>query len=66
MTERKHRKNDLEQRAKEQAALNVIAKATSRSLDRDELLDIALQKVLEATGRELHRRIPSPERVATA
>ena len=39
-------------RAREQEALNVIAKATSQSLRRDELLQIALDKVIEVTGRE--------------
>ena len=39
-------------RGQEQAALNIIAKATSQSLRRDELLEIALDKVLEVTGRE--------------
>jgi GAF domain-containing protein len=39
-------------RAREQEALNVIAKATSQSLRRDELLRIALDKVVEVTGRE--------------
>src|SRR5918996_339685 len=43
---------ETEQRAKEQEALNVIAKATSQSLHRDELLEIALNKVLEMIGRE--------------
>lgn len=41
-----------ERRAREQEALNVIAKATSQSLRRDELLEIALDKVVEITGRE--------------
>ena len=41
-----------EQRAREQETLNLIAKATSQSLRRDELLQIALDKVLEVTGRE--------------
>jgi GAF domain-containing protein len=39
-------------RAQEQQALNVIAKATSQSLHRGELLEIALGKLLEVTGRE--------------
>ena len=43
---------ETRRRAQEQAALNVIAKATSQSLRRDELLEIALDKVLEVTGRE--------------
>jgi GAF domain-containing protein len=43
---------EAERRAKEQEALNVIAKATSQSLHLDELLEIALDKVLEVTGRE--------------
>src|SRR5205809_1039931 len=43
---------DAKRRAREQEALNVIAKAISQSLRRDELLNIALDKVLEVTGRE--------------
>ncbi|HEY2989224.1 MAG TPA: GAF domain-containing protein [Candidatus Binatia bacterium] len=43
---------ELERRAKEQEALNVIANAISQSLRRDELLEIALDKVLEVTDRE--------------
>jgi PAS domain S-box-containing protein len=43
---------EAEGRAKEQEALNVIAKATSQSLHLNELLEIALDKVLEVTGRE--------------
>jgi GAF domain-containing protein len=39
-------------RAQEQGALNIVANALSQSLDRDELLKIALDKVLEATRRE--------------
>ena len=42
----------VEQHAKQQESLNAIAAATSRSLHRDELLKIALDKVLEVTGRE--------------
>jgi GAF domain-containing protein len=38
--------------AREQAALNMIAKAIGQSLRRDELLETALDKVLEITGRE--------------
>ncbi|HEX9445544.1 MAG TPA: GAF domain-containing protein, partial [Candidatus Binatia bacterium] len=41
-----------EQRAREQEALNAIAMATSQSLGLDEALQIALDKVLEVTGRE--------------
>jgi len=41
-----------ERRAQEQGALNIIAKSISQSLRRDELLNIALDKVLEVTGRE--------------
>jgi GAF domain-containing protein len=49
-------------RAREQEALNVIAKATSQSLRRDELLQIALDKVLEVTGRERGSvRLKNPE-----
>jgi PAS domain S-box-containing protein len=43
---------ETERRAQEQEALNIIAKATSQSLHRDELLEIALDKILEVTGRE--------------
>jgi PAS domain S-box-containing protein len=43
---------ETEGRAQEQEALNIIAKAISQSLRRDELLQIALDKVLEVTGRE--------------
>ncbi|MGH7831701.1 MAG: GAF domain-containing protein [Candidatus Binatia bacterium] len=38
--------------AQEQAVLNSIAMATSRSMDPDELLRISLDKLLEFTGRE--------------
>ncbi|HEY3306085.1 MAG TPA: GAF domain-containing protein [Candidatus Binatia bacterium] len=40
------------QRAQEQAALSAIATATSQSLHIDEMLHLALDKVLEVTGRE--------------
>ncbi len=43
---------ETEQRAHEQEVLNAIATATSQSLRLDELLRIALDKVLEATGRD--------------
>ena len=43
---------ETEQRAKEQEALNVIAKASNQSLHRDELLDLVLNKLLEVMGRE--------------
>jgi GAF domain-containing protein/CheY-like chemotaxis protein len=43
---------ETKQRAQEQAVLNDIAMATSQSLHQDELLQIALDKVLEVTGRE--------------
>lgn len=43
---------ETKQRAQEQVVLNVIAAATSESLHLDELLKIALDKVLEVTGRE--------------
>lgn len=43
---------EAERRAQEQAALNSIATATSRSLHLAETLEIALDKVLEVTGRE--------------
>ena len=44
--------HETERRANEQGALNIIAKATSQSLRTDELLNIALEKVFEVTGRE--------------
>jgi PAS domain S-box-containing protein len=44
--------HETECRANEQAALNIIAKAISQSLRTDELLKIALEKVIEVTGRE--------------
>jgi GAF domain-containing protein/HAMP domain-containing protein len=40
------------ERARQQEALNAIAAATTRSLDLEELFEIALDKVLEVTGRE--------------
>jgi len=43
---------EIERRAREQAAVNAIATAVSRSLHLDELLQTALDKVLEVTGRE--------------
>jgi len=43
---------ETERRAQEQEALNAIATATSQSLRLDELLQIAIDKVLEVTGRE--------------
>lgn len=43
---------ETQQRAHEQAVLSSIAQATSQSLHIDELLQISLDKVLEATGRE--------------
>src|SRR3989442_351609 len=43
---------ETESRAKEQEALNVIAQATNQSLHLNELLEIALDKILEITGRE--------------
>jgi GAF domain-containing protein len=46
------RNSDLSALAREQQALNMIAQAVSQSLHRDELLEIALDKVLEVTGRE--------------
>jgi GAF domain-containing protein len=41
----------VERRAKEQEALNVIAIATSQSLDLKELFEIAADKTVEVTGR---------------
>src|SRR5258706_5948257 len=43
---------ETEKRAQEQAALSAIATATSQSLRLDEMLRLALDKVLEVTGRE--------------
>ena len=43
---------ETERRAREQEVLNLIAGATNRSLDLKEILQIALDKVLEVTGRE--------------
>jgi GAF domain-containing protein len=43
---------NTERRAREQEALNSIATAISQSLDIEEFFDIALQKILEVTGRE--------------
>ncbi len=43
---------EAEHRAQEQTALNDIAMAVSRSLQPDELFQIALDKVVEVTGRE--------------
>jgi GAF domain-containing protein len=43
---------ETQSRAQEQEALNKIARAISESLDRDELLNSALDKVLEVTRRE--------------
>ncbi|MCZ6625256.1 MAG: GAF domain-containing protein [Deltaproteobacteria bacterium] len=43
---------EAEWRAREQAVLNTIAMATSQSLDLNELLQTALDKVLEVTGRD--------------
>jgi GAF domain-containing protein len=42
---------ETQQRQEEQAAINAIAMATTESLHVDELLKIALAKVLEVTGR---------------
>ncbi|MGH7782404.1 MAG: GAF domain-containing protein, partial [Candidatus Binatia bacterium] len=44
--------HETERRAHEQGALNIIAKAISQSLRTDELLNIALEKVFEMTGRD--------------
>ena len=43
---------DTERRAKEQEALNTVAKAVTQSLRLEELFEIALDKVLEVTGRD--------------
>ncbi len=40
-----------EQRAQEQAALRTLAMATSQLLEIDKLFDIALEKIVEVTGR---------------
>ena len=44
---------ETKRRAQEQATLTAIATAVSQSHDLDELLEIAMDKVLEVTGREL-------------
>jgi PAS domain S-box-containing protein len=44
--------HETELRAKEQAVLNAISMATSQSLELEELLQTALDKVLEVTERE--------------
>jgi GAF domain-containing protein len=52
---------ETERRAQEQAVLNAIATATSQSLDLQQLLRTALDKVLEVTGRERgHIRLKDP------
>ncbi len=43
---------EAERRARQQEALNAIAMATSQTLNFEEMLQIALDKVLEVTGRE--------------
>lgn len=43
---------ETESRARQQEALNAVANAVSQSLDRSELLEIALRKILEVTRRE--------------
>jgi len=43
---------EAERRARQQEALNAIAMATSQTLNFEEALQIALDKVLQATGRE--------------
>jgi PAS domain S-box-containing protein len=43
---------EAERRARQQEALNAIAMATSQTLNFEETLQIALDKVLEVTGRE--------------
>jgi GAF domain-containing protein len=43
---------ETEQHAQEQATISAIAMAVSQSLEQEELLGIALDKVLEATGRD--------------
>ena len=43
---------EAERRAREQEALSAIARATSQTLNFDEMLQISLEKVLEVTGRE--------------
>ena len=50
-----------ERRAKEQEALNVIATATSQSLDLKELFEIAADKTVEVTGRRrINFRLKDP------
>lgn len=56
-------------RAQEQEALNLLARAISQSLRREELLEIALAKVLEVTGRErvsIRLKDPATGRVTLA
>jgi GAF domain-containing protein len=58
---------ETERRAEEQEALNTVANAVSQSLDRDELLKIALDKVLEVTRRErvsIRLKDPTTDQVA--
>ena len=60
---------ETESRAREQEALNLMANAVSQSLDRDELLKIALDKVLEVTRRErvsIRLKDPTTGQVALA
>jgi GAF domain-containing protein len=50
-----------EGRAREQEALNVIAMATSQSLDLNELFEIAADKTVEVTGRQrINFRLKDP------
>jgi GAF domain-containing protein len=43
---------EAQRRAREQEALSAIARATSQTLNFDEMLQVSLDKVLEVTGRE--------------
>ncbi len=52
---------EIQQRARQQEALNAIATATSRSLDLKELFEIALDKTVEVTGRSrVNMRLKDP------
>lgn len=50
ITERRRSEGVLRRRAEELAALNTIAVAVSKSLELNEILDVALDKVLEIAG----------------
>jgi len=52
VTHRRQAAKEAQRRAREQEALIAIARATSQSLRLDEILQIALDKVREVTGRQ--------------